>query len=113
MPATRATRCEDLFSGPGRQGEDNLFVERLRRSLKYQEVYLEAHDSIAEARAGIAAWIEFYNYGRPHQALGYKTPREVFKDKKKPVVEAEAKLRENVVVAYPSDLLAYRVSSKE
>lgn len=57
---------------------DNVFVERLWRSLKYEEVYLKAYDSIAEARAGVAAWIEFYNYERPHQGLGYRTPWEVF-----------------------------------
>ncbi len=57
---------------------DNVFVERLWRSLKYEEVYLKAYDSIAEARAGIAAWIEFYNFERPHQALDYRTPWEVY-----------------------------------
>jgi putative transposase len=57
---------------------DNVFVERLWRSLKYEEVYLKAYDSIFEARAGIAQWIRFYNLERPHQALGYRTPQEVF-----------------------------------
>lgn len=57
---------------------DNVFVERLWRSLKYEEVYLKAYDSVAEARAGISAWIEFYNYERPHQSLGYRTPWEIF-----------------------------------
>jgi len=53
---------------------DNVFVERLWRSLKYEEVYLHAYDSVAEARAGIARYIDFYNLERPHQALGYATP---------------------------------------
>ena len=53
---------------------DNIFVERLWRSLKYEEVYLHAYDSVSEARAGIGAYIEFYNGRRPHQALGYQTP---------------------------------------
>ena len=92
---------------------DNVFVERLWRSLKYEEVYLKAYDSIAEARAGIGAWIEFYNYERPHQALGNKTPWEVFKEKKQPVVEAEKKLRGNIIEAYNSDMVPYSVSSKE
>lgn len=92
---------------------DNVFVERLWRSLKYEEVYLKAYDSIAEARAGIGAWIEFYNYERPHQSLGYKTPWEVFKDKKRPVVEAEAKLRGNIIERYASDMVPYSVSGKE
>ena len=57
---------------------DNIFVERLWRSLKYEEVYLKAYESVAEARQGIAAYFEFYNHQRLHQALGYRTPRQVF-----------------------------------
>jgi putative transposase len=53
---------------------DNVFVERLWRSLKYEEVYLHAYRDLIEARAGIARYIEFYNFERPHQALGYQTP---------------------------------------
>jgi putative transposase len=53
---------------------DNVFVERLWRSLKYEEVYLHAYDSAAEARAGIGRYLDFYNDERPHQALGYQTP---------------------------------------
>lgn len=57
---------------------DNIFVERLWRSLKYEEVYLKAYESAEAARRGIADWIHFYNFERPHQGLGYKTPWEVF-----------------------------------
>lgn len=57
---------------------DNIFVERLWRSLKYEEVYLRAYETVDEAKQSIAAWIHFYNYDRVHQALGYKTPWEVF-----------------------------------
>jgi len=53
---------------------DNVFVERLWRSLKYEEVYLHAYDSATEARAGIGRYLDFYNDERPHQALGYQTP---------------------------------------
>jgi putative transposase len=53
---------------------DNIFVERLWRSLKYEEVYLYAYDSVQEARAGIARYFDFFNDERPHQALGYQTP---------------------------------------
>jgi putative transposase len=53
---------------------DNIFVERLWRSLKYEEVYLHAYDNAAEARAGIGRYFDFYNRERPHQALGYQTP---------------------------------------
>lgn len=54
---------------------DNVFVERLWRSLKYEEVYLHVYDTARDARAGIARYFAFYNDERPHQALGYQTPR--------------------------------------
>lgn len=53
---------------------DNVFVERLWRSLKYEEVYLHVYDTPQEARAGIGRYVDFYNEKRPHQALGYQTP---------------------------------------
>ena len=52
-------------------------MERLWRSIKYEEVYLKAYQTVAEARTGINAYLEFYNRQRPHQALGYRTPAEV------------------------------------
>jgi putative transposase len=57
---------------------DNIFIERLWRSLKYEEVFTKAYDSVIEARRGIDGWFSFYNDERPHQALGYQTPRAVF-----------------------------------
>ena len=57
-----------------------LFVERLWRSLKYEEVYLKAYQNGTEARQGIDAYLDFYNRERPHQALGYRTPGEVFNE---------------------------------
>jgi putative transposase len=56
---------------------DNIFIERLWRSLKYEEVFLKAYDSVAEARRGMGDWLAFYNDERPHQALDYLTPFEV------------------------------------
>jgi putative transposase len=53
---------------------DNVFVERLWRSLKYEEVYLYAYKDMREARQGIGRYFDFYNHERPHQALGYQTP---------------------------------------
>ena len=53
---------------------DNIFVERLWRSLKYEEVYLKAYQNGTEARNGIGAYLDFYNQERPHRALGYRTP---------------------------------------
>jgi putative transposase len=57
---------------------DNIFVERLWRSLKYEEVYLHAYATVAEAKAGIADWLRFYNQERQHQSLGYRTPRQIY-----------------------------------
>ena len=53
---------------------DNVFVERLWRSLKYEDVYLKAYTNLVEARAGIETYFRFYNTRRSHQALGYQTP---------------------------------------
>lgn len=53
---------------------NNIFVERLWRSLKYGCVYLHAWESGLEAKAGIRKWIEFYNHKRPHSALGGQPP---------------------------------------
>jgi putative transposase len=62
---------------------DNVFVERLWRSLKYEEVYLHVYDSVAEARASIGRYFGFYNGKRPHQALGYQTPVAFFEGARK------------------------------
>jgi putative transposase len=53
---------------------DNVFVERLWRSLKYEEVYLYAYETMSAARAGIGRYLDFFNNDRPHSALGYQTP---------------------------------------
>jgi putative transposase len=57
---------------------DNIFIERLWRSLKYEEVFIKAYASVAQARAGIGAWLVFYNNERKHQSLGYRTPADIF-----------------------------------
>ncbi len=57
---------------------DNIFVERLWRSLKYEEVFIKAYASVAEARRGIGAWLRFYNDERKHQSHGYRTPSEIY-----------------------------------
>jgi putative transposase len=53
---------------------DNVFIERLWRSLKYENVYLNAYETGSEARAGIGRWIAFYNQARPHSSLAGQTP---------------------------------------
>jgi putative transposase len=58
---------------------DNVFVERLWRSLKYEEVYLHAYEDPLEARTGIGRYLDFYNHHRPHQALGYQTPASFYR----------------------------------
>lgn len=57
---------------------DNVFVERLWRSIKYEEIYLKAYDSVRAARCGIAQYLRFYNAQRPHQAHGQATPDEAY-----------------------------------
>jgi putative transposase len=66
---------------------DNLFIERLWRTVKYEEVYLKAYRDGSEARVGIGAYFNFYNAQRPHQALGYRTPAEVFADRVETIPE--------------------------
>jgi putative transposase len=57
---------------------DNVFVERLWRSIKYEEVYLKAYDSVAEARASIGQYLVFYNSRRPHSSLDRRTPDQAY-----------------------------------
>jgi putative transposase len=60
---------------------DNVFVERLWRSVKYEEVYLRAYDSVAEARALIGRYLGFYNAKRPHSRLDARTPDQAYFDR--------------------------------
>ena len=57
---------------------DNIFVERLGRTVKYEEVYLHEYRTVPEAREHLAAYFRFYNTERPHEAPGYRTPQEVY-----------------------------------
>ena len=65
------------MDGKGRWA-DNVFVERLWRSLKYEHVYLHAYQSVAEARAQIDRYFAFYNSQRPHSSLGAQTPDQIY-----------------------------------
>ena len=71
--APRATARHINFE-QGQAWRDNVFVERLWRSLKYEEVYLRAYDSVSEARASIGRYLDFYNKRRPHSSLDGTTP---------------------------------------
>ena len=57
---------------------DNVFVERLWRSVKYEEVYLRAYNSVSEARASIGRYLDFYNGRRPHSSLDGATPDQAY-----------------------------------
>jgi putative transposase len=57
---------------------DNIFTERLWRSVKYEEVYLKDYQIVQEAKEGIGNYLTLYNQERPHQSLGYKTPMKVY-----------------------------------
>jgi putative transposase len=59
---------------------DNVFVERLWRSVKYEEVYLRAYESVGDARSSIGRYLEFYNTKRPHSSLDRRTPDEAYFD---------------------------------
>jgi transposase-like protein len=58
---------------------DNIFIERLWRSIKYEEVHLKAYADSREARAGIGSWMTFYNFRRPHQAMNNQMPMAVWR----------------------------------
>jgi len=73
----REHKIEISMDGKGRW-MDNVFIERLWRSLKYEQVYLAEHGAGSEARAGIGWWIAFYNERRPHSALDGLTPDEAY-----------------------------------
>jgi putative transposase len=65
------------WDGRGR-ALDNVFVERLWRSVKWEEVYLQDYLTVAQAVSGLDRYFRFYNHDRPHQALGYQTPAQVY-----------------------------------
>jgi putative transposase len=62
---------------------DNIFIERLWRSVKYEEVYLKDYETVREAKASLGNYFRFYNTERIHEALGYRTPLEVYLGKER------------------------------
>jgi putative transposase len=85
-----ATPCTDRIKAAGTQismdgrgrALDNVFVERLWRSVKYEEVYLKDYGSVLDARVPLGRYFRFYNHERPHQALAYRTPAAVYAEAK-------------------------------
>ncbi len=75
--ALTAAGIKISMDGKGRW-VDNVFIERLWRSLKYECVYLNAFDSVRDIGRGIGTWMSYYNTERPHSSLDGQTPREYF-----------------------------------
>ena len=70
----RARKRQLLEDGP--RVLDNIFCERLWRSVKYENIYLNQYDTVRQLQTGLTAYIDFYNHERPHQSLNYRTPAE-------------------------------------
>jgi putative transposase len=67
---------------------DNIFVERLWRTVKYQNVYIKGYETMQEAQEGLTEYFEYYNHGRLHQSLGYQYPWNIYTGKKEMVAAA-------------------------
>jgi putative transposase len=61
---------------------DNVFVERLWRTVKYEDIYIRSYETVAELLEGLIQYFGFYNQERLHQSLGYEIPEEVYRGKK-------------------------------
>jgi putative transposase len=77
VQAVKNQGCNLSMDGRG-AWRDNVFVERLWKSVKYERVYLHAYDTVAEARVSIMQYMDWYNQSRPHSSLGKKTPDEAY-----------------------------------
>lgn len=77
VQAVKDQGCKISMDGRG-AWRDNVFVERLWKSVKYERVYLHAYDSVTEARISIMQYMDWYNGSRPHSSLGKKTPNEAY-----------------------------------
>ena len=82
---------------------DNIFTERLWRSVKYEEVYLKSYGDIAEAKMNLAAYFKFYNNQRRHQSLECRTPAEVYANKKRLAPDTKS---HNTLITLTSPLLS-------
>ena len=59
---------------------DNVFTERLWRTVKYEDIYLKEYATVVELEWGISAYFTFYNHQRPHQSLGYQAPSQIYSE---------------------------------
>ncbi len=83
----KAAEIANSMDGKG-AWRDSVFVERLWRTVKYEEVYLRAHASVSEARASIGRYLDFYNGMRPHSSLGGQTPDQAYYNQPTPIPAA-------------------------
>ncbi|RYH06485.1 integrase core domain-containing protein, partial [Tropicimonas sp. IMCC6043] len=84
IKSLKAAEIQISMDGKG-AWRDNVFVERLWRTIKYEEVYLHAYDSVSEARTGISRYLAFYNTRRPHSSLDGKTPDQAYLTPSRPI----------------------------
>jgi putative transposase len=91
---------------------DNIFIERFWRSYKYESVFLRSFDSVLEARADAERYIKFYNNLRPHQALDYKTPNEVY-NKNLNRKQEETKCFDLAEISVPTELIEWAVKNSQ
>jgi putative transposase len=77
-----AHRVAISMDGRGR-ATDNVFIERLWRSVKYEDIYLKDYESGADVKEGLTEWFDFYTHRRPHQGLGGRTPFEVYHERQR------------------------------
>jgi putative transposase len=95
MAITDVLKKADIAISMDRRGawRDSIFVERLWRTNKYEEVYLRAYDSVSEARSSIRRYLAFYNAGRPHSGLDGQTPDEAYFNQLQPISAAVQRKR--------------------
>jgi putative transposase len=79
VQAVKDQGCKVSMDGRG-AWRGNIFIERLWKTVKYEQVYLYAYDSVADARKSILQYFEWYNRSRPHSSLGKRTPNEAYID---------------------------------
>jgi len=71
---------------------DNVFVERLWRSVKYEDIYIKGYDNVHELESGLTAYFQFYDEERPHQSLRYQTPGQVYRSENGCMIDGESPL---------------------
>jgi putative transposase len=87
---TKALKDAEILIGMDGKGawRDNVFVERLWRTIKYEEVYLRAYDSVTAARESLGRYLKFYNTRRPHSSLDGRTPDQAYLNTPRPIPAA-------------------------